>query len=150
MTLPSNVIHREANQPLCRVRRLRRTENDGRFRYREHQIGLQCFSHTVRRQAPYPTKRASPQRALCFDQRPTAGAASRSPTNPLMRLSVGEGLAPPENLSVQGHPTAEHIKLSVGYGADTRVRHPVTFPMNAIQPRSKSIPPPPATFSWMG
>ena len=71
-------------------------------------------------------------------------------SDPLMRLSVGEGLAPPENLSVQGHPTAEHIKLSVGYGADTRVRHPVTFPMNAIQPRSKSIPPPPATFSWMG
>ena len=86
VTLPSNVIHREANQPLCRVRRLRRTENDGRFRYREHQIGLQCFSHTVRRQAPYPTKRASPQRALCFDQRPTAGAPSRSPTNSLQGL----------------------------------------------------------------
>ena len=157
VTLPSNVIYREANHFLRRVRRLRRTENDGRFRYREHQIGLQCFSHTVRRQAPYPTKRASPQRALCFDQRPTAGAAQWRLANRrhacllLERCCMGvvSQITDLDNSS-KPLPYKFSARFIVGDDTYTRVRHPVTFPMNAIQPRSKSIPPPPATFSWMG
>ena len=69
--------------PLCRYAtpplrgdHIGHPQNDGRIRYRKREIENTRFSHC--------------------DQRPAAGAASRSPTNPLMRLSVGEGLAPPE------------------------------------------------------
>ena len=90
-----------------------RRENAGRYHDRKREIENTRFSHAVCRtrvSAPYPTKRTSPHPTRFMIQPPAAGAASRSPTNPLMRLSVGEGLAPPE-----------------------------TFPINATQMRSRSI-----------
>ena len=39
------------------------------------------------------------------------------------------------------HPNAEQINPSVGDDADTRVRHPETHMIYAIQMRSRSIPP---------
>ena len=62
-------------------------------------------------------QRLSYQPTCFMIQPPAAGAASRSPTNPLMRLSVGEGLAPPETFPIISLYHAEHINLSVGYGA---------------------------------
>ena len=48
---------------------------------------------------------------------------------------VGEGLAPPENLSITCHPNAEQINLSVGYGI-----HDVPCFSATCHPNAKQIP----------
>ena len=46
-----------------------------RFRYRKREIENTRFSHAVRRQAPYPTKRTSPQPTCFMIHPPAAGGA---------------------------------------------------------------------------
>ena len=55
------------------------SENDGRFIDRKRRIGYKRSCHAVRRQAPYPTKRTSPQPTLFINQRPAAGCRKRHP-----------------------------------------------------------------------
>ena len=63
-------------------------QNDGRIRYRKREIENTRFSHAVRRQAPYPTKRTSPQPTCFMIHPPCRGsstvALSQSRMNPLL------------------------------------------------------------------
>ena len=78
----------EANQFLCRVRRLRRTENDGGFCYRKREIGNKRLTARTIDDRPYGNV-LFPQPTWCVIQRPAAGAASRSPTNLRQRPTAG-------------------------------------------------------------
>ena len=53
------------------------SENDGCFIDRKRRIGYKRSCHAVRRQAPYPTKRTSPQLTCFMIQRPAAGRRTR-------------------------------------------------------------------------
>ena len=64
----------EANQFFCRVRRLRRTENEGGFCYRKREIGNKRLTARTIDDRPYGNA-LFPQPTRCVIQRPAAGAA---------------------------------------------------------------------------
>ena len=66
-----------------------------------------------------------------FIQPPAAGAPRRSPTNPLMRLSVGEGCS----------PLGRRHEVTVGEASPPRNAPPENHSVQRHLPRSKSILP---------
>ena len=61
-----------------------RPQNDGRFHYREREIGKPCSAMRTSIARPYGSV-CFPQLTRFLTQRPAAGAPRRSPTNPLQR-----------------------------------------------------------------